>query len=790
MHMNTSSNSIPVTIPLAGPAMKAAGAFAAGIAACGFLRVNIPVLFFLAVTGTVLLIALHSREKTGSRLALLVLFLAGMFAHTLRHDINRPLEIPETAVYRSVIAEGTVSGSTKISYENTRFTLRCRTLRTDTLTYHTGGLLPCVVYGREIDIPEGSHVIMEGMLKRYRRPLRSRGLFRLSPYPDFTHRLTTDSGRPAPVIVKRGNSLFGRIRTHLSHAADRYSFGGYGGLFKALTIGERNALPQSARTRFAQSGIAHILAISGLHLGIFALVLNCIFGFLPLSRKVRSLIVICILFFYAGICGFRPPVMRAVIMISMVFGALIFERPKNIENTLFFALIVILACDPESLFGPSLQLSFAAVWGITTFYSPLTRSVTRGRRLPVWIRYFAGIFVVSVIANILTAPIVSVHFGSMALYSIPVNLIVIPLTFCIIVCGLCSWCLISLGSVAAPLAAVSSHITGFFLRFLSLLTEYISGLPHATVSTGSISPLWGITLVIWLYIISRSQGRRTFKKAVLYIPLTVMLFSTWYPLLSSEMFGKPHGSVVFFDVGQGDSALVRYGRSRSFLVDAGPRFGTYDAGASLIVPSLKNIGVSRLDGLILSHIHTDHSGGIESVIENIPTTHIFCRRAIADSLSAVFGESVIGVSAGDSIAFKEGGILILSPAPDEESYRARNITGENNYSVLARFDMEGVRLLFTGDIERDAQHLMLSWGKSLKSDILKVPHHGAPGLMDEFISAVHPELAVISCGANNRYGHPGKITLERLARRGANVYRTDRDGTIVIAMPSPTVSSY
>jgi competence protein ComEC len=786
--MDNSSIQATVKIPFAGPAMKAAVAFAAGIVTSAFFQATAPVILLLAVAGLVTLMITYRHDRMGNLAALSVLFLTGMLAFTIHSELNKPLEISDSATYQTVRVEGVVTGSTKFSFGNTRFTLQCKSLVTDTGISEVSGLLPCILYSRKIPIPEGSSISMQGKIKRYSRPFRPYRIRSISSKTNFKYRLVVDATAPDPIIFKRGKSFFGNIQDSISNAINRYPFGGYGNLLKAMVIGDTRELSPATRGRFAQSGIAHVLAVSGLHVGILAIVLNFILSIFSISRKFRSLIIVFIIFCYAGICGFRPPVIRAFIMISMVFSARIIERTKNVENSIFVALIAILVIYPPSLFGPSIQLSFAAVWGITTFYSPILSIIKKRFRLTRGIEYFVGLFVISGIATATTAPIVAAHFKYIPLYGIAANLLAVPMTFAIVSSGMASIFLIFLGATAAPLATLSSFITGTLLAILSLLTEFVSSLPYASIFTGKVSPLVGITLIAWLYIISRARGRNTFKKAAFYIPLALLLVLTWHPLLYTGSFGGRQGSVVFFDVGQGDAALVEYDNSRRFLIDTGPVYGNYDTGNSIIVPSLKSAGITHLDGIFLSHTDHDHSGGLGSILKHIRTDNIFCRRSIADSLRKLFDVRVTGVSAGDSIAFSEGGILILSPPVDEQTFHSKNIIGENNASLLVRFNISGVRLLFTGDIEKVVQRLAVSWDSALESEILKVPHHGASGLQNEFIAAIQPELAVISCGFRNMYGHPAATTISTLNKHGCTVQRTDTDGTIRILLPSMKIT--
>ncbi|MFC1551355.1 DNA internalization-related competence protein ComEC/Rec2 [Candidatus Latescibacterota bacterium] len=793
-------NSHPIQIkkPLAGPACKAVIGFAAGILSYGVIRPEMTVVLGIVCAGILFLAAYPGREKTGNAVALAVLFFSGLFAGTVQHEINGPYIPPDSHINRNVIIEGVVTGNIGYYRDSISFELKCRSLHHGGSFYPADGMLSCTLYGKQMILHEGSRIAVPGQIRKYPQPLdRIILTAKLTPENPAAgqsiYRLTAGEHSADPVIVKEGGTFFGGARRYVSRLIDRYAFGGHGSLLMTMTIGDRRGLSIETGDDFARAGISHILAVSGLHVGILLVVIRFMLGIFPVSRNTKIYIILGVLFFFSGLCGFRPPVVRTFIMTAMVMAGLLFERRKNVENSLFVALLMLLAYDPQSLYTPSLQLSFAAVWAIVTFYRPIIIPVRawvslkiRNSFLNTVLIYFMSAIIVSVLAYAATAPIVAVHFGTVPLLSVIVNVPAVMLAMAIVTGGMFSLIFAALGPVAAPAAAVLSFVTGLFLRILSALAETVADIPFAAIETGGFSSFPALCSLTWLFILSRAGGRSGFKKALLYIPLVCVLFFTWSPLVSSGLSGGGRGTAYFFNVGQGDSALLEYDGSRYFLVDT----GISSSARHVVVPSLGNMGIRSLDGIFVSHMDSDHIGGLDYILENIAVKRIFCRESVKDSLESVYGGRVTGISAGDSISFGEGGILVLSPFGEDDALRKNGISGENDTSLVLRFDMYGSKILFTGDIGDRMQRYMTAWDSRLRSQVMKIPHHGAKPFSEAFVSAAEPEIAVISCGLNNRYGHPAESTVRTLENYGITTLRTDRDGSMAIEFPQRDIVSF
>ncbi len=780
---------IQAKTPLASPALKAVLGFSAGIITCRYCELDPVLLAAVLFAGIIILFASLSLRRTGDICTLMVMFFSGMLACAIQSETGKSPEIPEKLVNQTVKIEGIVTGNVRYYQNAVYFKLKCLRMYHNSDIFPVRGLLPVTLYRKKMILYEGSRIIAEGKIKKLLSPVKqNRTWLTVNTASErFIYRLSAGSETPHPVVLKEGKSFFSPLRNNISSLIDRYPYFGYDGLLRAMLIGDKSGLPIKTRIDFSRSGIAHILAVSGLHAGIVALAVAFILMGFPVSKKTRNFITIFILFIYAGVCGFRPPVTRTFIMVALFMAGMIFERPKNTENTLFIALLIILAFNPLSLFSPSLELSFTAVWAITTFYSPVHKPVSerfgiifsRMGKLQIIVNYVISVVIVSAIAFTATAPLVAWHFGSLPLLSIVVNVAAVPLAFGIVYTGICSVFFSALGSLAEPVAALFSFITGLFLFLLNTLAEFVAKLPFSSIETGRLSAFTGLCLFTWLYILSRAGGRNGFKKALLYIPLLFLVLFTWSPLVSYSGFCSDEGSILFFDVGQGDSALIEYGNNRYFLVDTGTR----SAVKSVVVPSLKNMGVNRLDGVFLSHPDDDHTGGLDYLMKNIKIERIYCGESVKDSLEALHGACFTGIAAGDSIAFKDGAIIVLSPLSQPAVFRKYGIAGKNNNSLILRFNIHGAQVLFAGDIETKTQRLMVSWGSVLDCTVLKVPHHGGKILDPEFVEAVNPELAIISCGVNNSYGHPASSTIETLNSYRIRILRTDIDGSIEVNLP-------
>ena len=663
----------------------------------------------------------------------------------------------------------------------------------DSSRIQLNGSLVCVLYGKKILPSERDSVNMDGRIIRSENPpsYNIRIPFLSKEQKDYSFKFINGVNMPNPSIVGGRGGLWDGMRGAFSGFIDKYDYWGQNGLLKAFLFGDRNSLPASAVNDFTAAGIAHLIAVSGLNVGILVLAFSFVLGLFGVSGKVRFMVISVFVFLYAGLCGFDPPVTRASLMVFCAMSIMLAGIGQNFESLIFTALFVVLVFDPAALFGASLQLSFASVWGLGVFYPHFAlwiNSLVSGKGfLRKIIKYVLLSFSVSLIAFVTTAPILAATFGTLPVLSILFNLPSVPLASFIVVAGMITTFMTAAGPILAPATQFMVHITGISLKILTEIASFSAGLPFSTFKIANVSLFVLIFIYLWLFMLSKVEGRPLIKKVLLYSAMLFILFYVWNPVFSGIRNKVSYSSeALFLNVGQGDSSLLKCGNGNCFLIDA----GLSSQAKTVVVPWLKKMNILHLDAVFVTHMDADHAGGLDYLLNNIAADRIFCRNSVADSLRTIYGDRVTGISAGDSISFESGGALVLSPFPAKVKVPDKLFDSENEQSLVIRIDTSGKRILYTGDISPGVQQFLVPWGVCLKSQVIKIPHHGAKALREGFLGAVSPEDAVISCGLNNSYGHPAKDTIKLLEKTRIKVLRTDQQGSVSIEFPSMSVTDY
>ncbi len=577
------------------------------------------------------------------------------------------------------------------------------------------------------------------------------------------------------------------LRERITRTIDRSLQGEQASFLKGLLVGERGEIPAELRQAFANTGVVHVLAVSGLHVGFVLLIVSSLCSVLRMPSGVRLAATYAVLVLFVLITEARPPVVRASIMAAVLLGSAALHRRSNVYNSLAVAGLVVLLINPFELFQAGCQLSFAAVVSIVSLHRLVQSSMAPVLMRAVERDSLFGTSVlpllsVSLAAQLGTLPLTAYYFGRVPIVSLVANLLVVPTVGMIVALGYTTVIASLLSWQVAKLFAASNWL---LLTALIRGVEWMGDLPFASVSYVRPRLLHAVAYYGLLVCTPHLREARWRLRTLVFVSLLATA-----ALLGDAFRPRAMLEATVLDVGQGDAIFVRFPNGRCLLLDAGPADSTYDAGRHVVEPFLRYRGVRRLDALVITHPHNDHYGGATHLLRSLPVGEILapgqtqdeplyltlCR--VADSLAVPWrvvhaGEELLG--------FDPAALFVLHPPPQFVRQEGAPPYGLNNTSVVLLLVYGRTRLLLTGDAESEAEQAILRFGPLLRSQVLKVGHHGSRTSSGEtFLAEVAPELAVISVGAWNPHGLPSPEALARLAKQGARLWRTDRQGAAVL----------
>ena len=567
----------------------------------------------------------------------------------------------------------------------------------------------------------------------------------------------------------------------------------------AMLFGGYQGIRPELLEAFTITGIVHILSVSGSHITLMAGTANIVGRFLHMSPRATAALATGVILFYSLLAGAIPPVIRSALMGILTLLALTTGRERDAQYILGLVALGLLIYSPLWLFDISFQLSFGATAGLLYLAPPLRKSLRK--KLPVFV---ADSLAVTIGAQLSVLPIIAWYFNVLSLSSLLANLLIAPIVEWIIVAGLLAGLLASLLPLAGKVVFLLASVV---LGLVYELSRWVAALPGSQIYMPTFS-WWGGMLYYmglgWLvigdehrkrlmscigskYLLAMGQKLRSSKgwQAVFLLGMLAVIFCCWQMGCNNKEM-----QVHFIDVGQGDSALVITPHGRAFMVDTGGvREGSYDIGSRVDVPYLLHYGVEKLDYIFLTHAHDDHAGGVKGILTKIPVGAIGIGHEGAGDYLQAFGTGEIGKIKKLLVPLQEGSSIELdgvridmlySPESRKVQESQLQATG-NEFSNLIRVSYGEASFLFTGDLIAEQEQQVLANGTHVASTVLKVGHHGSrTSSSQEFLTAVNPGWAVISCGYNNSFGHPHKEILNRLTScTKAKILRTDQQGAIV-----------
>ena len=620
----------------------------------------------------------------------------------------------------------------------------------------------------------GSSLYLRGKLRRIKSPTNSGEFDRELYYRIMGVRYTMSD----PMIAVTDadfdypREILARIREKLKERVRDVYPEDVRGVISSMLIGDKSMLDETTKAWFRIGGVSHMLVISGLHVtllaeGVYRLLRKLRF---PLRQKGKWRLVrirdtqsvffsMVMLVTYAGITGLSVSTARAVIMYGLVLGARLMHRTYDLPTAMSFAMILLLIENPMYLLYSGFQLSFLAVLGI---------HLMQGR----------GRFMSGLILMLITLPVVLRSFYEIPLFGTLINMIVIP---CLpVLLGSSLFGLVFGGAFAYPAILLT--------RGLVMLLGAAASTPFSSVILGRPgefqTALYISMFVLFLYLSDRARTLGKRLTVCLLIPAMICVIG---------FHARTGLWVHFLDVGQGDCIVIEDEDGANIAVDGGST-SVSDVGSYRILPFLKSEGIRRLDYMVLTHMDEDHISGMRQILQMIADhetslkvdTVVLPYLADRDEtylemtrLAGRAGARVLFVSAGDSFAMGNLGITVLGPEPAQEEQPA----DPNAQCVVLAVSYKEFDCLLTGDVvgrgEDNLVRILRRAGK--RFEVLKVAHHGSKYSTPEgFLDIVWPEISIISCGADNRYGHPHAELLRRLRGCGTRILRTDECGEIAI----------
>lgn len=579
---------------------------------------------------------------------------------------------------------------------------------------------------------------------------------------------------------------------------------------QGIIFGDKSSLDSVEKTMLSAVGIFHAFAVSGLHVGFVALFMVAVANFFRLKPWAKLLFVSTALLFYGAMANFTPSVTRAVIMSILLYLAYAIGTNRDSYTALAVAAAIILFLSPGAITTAGFQLSFGATWGIL-YLTRVFQTILPGKAGKI-----KSSFAVTFAAQFATMPLIAYYYSFLTVGGILLSPIVIPLVGIIVLLGLIS-CLFSFFGII--LAAIPLYSAGLIAQLIEVLCKLVAALPFSYFTVAR-SPIWLMALFYLILVLlpyrikgkdsknfaatgelldgllaeenqqeNKSEnekavsscGERNYTAVYAWAVLAFLVALLFAP----NFHWQKKLEVVFLDVGQGSSALITTPQGKHILLDGGVNVSDDDYwGEQAVLPYLRQRGITKLDAVINTHPHNDHTAAIKSALVTLDvklfiTAEVFPAVAEQQTLLALaeqYGVPVSFVEQGQCITLEPGVTMEVFYPQGDTVYWEENA---NDGSLILKLTYGEVDFLLTGDSEQQALSDIANF--PVEAEILLLPHHGSKtGLHQEFYEQVDPEVVIASAGRGNKFGHPSEDVVNYWQARQIPLYRTDLDGAITI----------
>lgn len=575
----------------------------------------------------------------------------------------------------------------------------------------------------------------------------------------------------AKILKSSNGSFIHNIQKYIKDTINGTLTDEEGNLLLAILLGDKDKLSEDIQESFKTSNLSHMLAVSGAHVSYIILGLSYVLQNSIIGKKNGKIVCIIFLLVFMAITNFTPSVTRACIMAVLTLFSGIIYRKSDVYTNISVAALITLIFNPYSLLDLGFQLSYGGTIGIIIFIKRIQEKKSNSKV----INYIKQMALVSIYANIIIIPIMMYHFNTVSFTFIISNIMASPILGIIVITGF----LFIIASITVkPLTRLIAIFIKPILSILIKISQICSKLPFSNILV--VTPYMFNVISYYAIILYCIKSKKNNKCKIIICLLIVLI------LINFIIYIFPQKLRIFFiDVGQGDSTLIITPDKKTVLIDGGGS-DSFDVGEKVLLPYLLDRRILKVDYVLISHFDTDHCGGILTIMEKVKVKNIIISEQAEHSENyerfkkLMINKKIrlIEVKKGDKIKIgRYSEFKILFPTS-----RLLSENPLNNNSIVAQFNYNNFKMLFTGDIEKLAEQQILKTEKAeIRADILKVAHHGSKtSSIPEFIKAVRPKIALIGVGKNNTFGHPNQQTIKNLENIKCRIYRTDLQGEIII----------
>ncbi len=552
-------------------------------------------------------------------------------------------------------------------------------------------------------------------------------------------------------------------------------------LLRGLLLGDRSMIDNQIDDYFINAGVVHVLCVAGLHVGYIVLIFLVIFS--RFNVYTRYFLTLTGLLFYLIITGADLPVFRSTIMAIALMSAPVTGRDYNSLNSLSLAAIILLFINPSEIFNPSFQLSFSAILSLIIIYPPFKRFIDSLNIKPKVLNWFIMFCMTTTAIQLGTMPFTLTYFHRLSITAFAANLIVIPVTGSVVALGILTIVFGMLSSWMGMLLGSANELT---IYLMYQCVQLLGNKKYAVISFNQFSYFDAIifyaSLTAVFFILKKFLS---LPAKIIGVSLSIILMVLLMQIDNYDLMPKNLLSVMAVDVGQGDALLIKFPDGKTALVDAGNATPYFDNGERVIMPLLSRLNIGKVDYGFISHVDADHYKGFLSLIKEGKINFIYKPRLDTTLVKDIELENFLRKMkvpfkyySPEIITIDNARIYVLNDTAN--SYFSQQ--NSNDQSGMMKLVYNNCSFLFTGDAGINIEkNYIQTYGRFLKSDVLKAGHHGSKNSSSEdFLKTVKPEYALISAGIGNRFRHPNKIIVDRMTSMNINILRTDKQCGLLI----------